>query len=243
MNIRLLLSKLFAYLVLLVIATSLFLAFVTVPFHGPDNENQRDNIDIKKADYPTEFDFSLGSVEIANENGVKNPEKLMDKHISLTTQADSGYINYTYNSDPYVIHWSEQDVIVEEPDEESFITGEEAIQTKSGENKSSTATKIQDRYSGLYVLDYTVGGYINIENSMVETIESYNYTAVEAWESEEGQYIRYQADEESIKSEFVVMDSGVIKSFRHEGDTQFDYEIRLRDSAPPFFKPPWVVEP
>ena len=240
MNIRYLVSKAFAYLVLLAIAASFFLAFVTVPFHGPDTEDQKDKIRMDQVSFPGKYSLNGGYVDIADKNGIKDPQGLINYHIAETKRISDGYINYTYESEEYSVHWSEEGIILDDPSNELFIT-RDIIQTRSGRDTSNIATKLQNRYFNSYRFGYTVQNYLNIEDSMVNAIRNYNYTAVEAWESKRDTYIRYQADQDSVESEFIVAESGVIKTFTHKGDTQFNYVSRTGDSAPPFFKPSWLV--
>lgn len=242
MSVRSVLSKSFAYLVIVVILISLFLAFVTVPFHGPDSGSDRTSVELDDVRYPAEYGFGFERMDIASKSGIIEPEVLMDEHVSELSLSSHGIINYTYNSSEYVIHWSGNSVILEQPDNEYFITEGEDTQMRNEGNISDTAGILQDRYVESDYGRFDFNTFIGVEKSMIDVINKYNYTAVEAWELEERTYIKYEATKESVNSSFVITESGLIHSFSHNEDVEIEYRVLLDESAPPFFKPPWTFE-
>lgn len=242
MSVRSVLSKSFAYLVIVVIFISLFLAFVTVPFHGPDSEPDRTSIELEEVRYPAEYGFGFERVEIANQNSIIEPEILMDEHVSELSLSSNRMVNYTYNSTDYVIHWSDESVILEQPDNQYFITQGKDIQMQEKGNVSNKAEVLQERYVESDYGRFNSNTFTNVEKSMINVMNRYNYTAVEAWESEERTYIKYEATKESVNSSFIITESGLIHRFNHEEDIEIEYKVLLDDSSPPFFKPPWTFE-
>lgn len=237
------LSRSFAYLALLAIIILLFLAFVTVPFHGPDTESDRTQVKLGGLDYPTTYEAGFEQSKIASRGGIIDPPALMDEHVSHLVLSDRGYIDYSHNSTNHTVHWSDENTILHQSNNEYFVNQDGDIQARDKGNISVKAEKIQSRYAeySYYSRFGNSRSAMHIEKTIVEVISQYDYSAVNAWKSDGTLYIKYRSETEPIDSSFVISGSGRIHRFTHNGDTSIEYETKLDQSAPPFFKPTWVL--
>lgn len=245
MNLQLAISKGIAYTILILIAISFFLYFVTVPFASDDPNQQVTKISVEEASYPEYFNLSSGFERVATEEGIIRPEILLERHIQETKSYDIGYIRMIDNGKNYTLNWEYGEALSKSPYGEAYIENSSSIVTRENNNDSHSlfTTMVNLRYFSQYgSFRYVEPSYFKVEDKIQDTISERSYKAVEAWQKDNTDYVRYSIENKNIDSEIIITEEGLIHDFFFKSaEREIIYRFETGKDSPALLKPKWYV--
>lgn len=255
-NIKDTLLKISIYIIILSIGFTLGI-YVFI-HHSPFVFNDKnENISVNEFDYPTHFTTQNGYKKIATEDGIKNPEALVKKHISQIQSLKIGSIIYHKNKNTIYYNWTTKRVLISEKGSEFYINKNQTIQSRSNNDLSEDNMILLTRtlhiplnFKEYYNKSYnpykdqkdSFGRTITVENTIINQIKKYNYSAKKAWLNDEDQsFVKYKVDNPSIDSELIISDkSRIIHYHIRYNDVNIWYNTSSNSKE--VFTPKWYIK-